>query len=151
MAIAAGKKIVKKTGKTYKKFLKAGEAAPGPALGAFLGPKGVNMVEFCKKFNERTQGIEKGTPLNVWITINPDRTFAIEVGTPLTSPRLLKAGGVEKGSATPQSVKVAKITQAQLEEIARLKLPDLTAKDVQAAMRTIAGSARSMGIEISEG
>ncbi|MCX8048775.1 MAG: 50S ribosomal protein L11 [Methylohalobius sp.] len=135
--------------KAYVKLqVKAGEANPSPPVGPALGQHGVNIMEFCKAFNAQTQGMEKGLPLPVIITVYTDRSFTFIIKTPPASFLLLKAVGAEKGSATPNKAKLGKLTRAQLEEIAKIKQPDLTAADMDAAVRTIAGTARNMGIEV---
>ncbi len=128
--------------------VKAGEANPSPPVGPALGQHGVNIMEFCKAFNAKTQNLEKGLPTPVVITVYSDRSFTFITKTPPASVLLKKAAGLQKGSATPNSVKVATVTRAQLEEIATTKMPDLTAADMDAAVRTIAGSARQMGIQV---
>ncbi|MBI5447830.1 MAG: 50S ribosomal protein L11 [Gammaproteobacteria bacterium] len=127
--------------------VKAGEANPSPPVGPALGQHGVNIMEFCKAFNERTKTLEKGLPIPVIITVFSDRSFTFITKTPPASVLLLKLVG-GKGSSTPHTVKVGKVTRAQVEEIAKLKMPDLTAADLDAAVRTIAGSARSAGIDV---
>ena len=126
----------------------AGQANPSPPVGPALGQHGVNIMEFCKTFNAQTQGMEQGLPIPVVITVYTDRSFTFITKTPPASVLLRKAAGVPKGSAEPNRDKVAKVTRAQVEEIARTKEPDLSAADLEAAVRTIAGSARSMGIEV---
>ena len=126
----------------------AGAANPAPPIGPALGQKGVNIMEFCKQFNAQTQGVEKGLPIPVVITVYSDRSFTFIMKTPPASVLIRKALGLEKGSGTPNTAKVGKISRAQLEEIAKTKTPDLTAADLDAAVRTIAGSARSMGVEV---
>ncbi len=126
----------------------AGQANPSPPVGPALGQHGVNIMEFCKAFNAATQKIEQGMPVPVVITVYSDRSFTFITKTPPASVLLKKAAGLKSGSATPNTNKVGKVTRAQLEEIARSKEPDLTAADMDAAVRTIAGSARSMGIEV---
>jgi len=126
----------------------AGQANPSPPVGPALGQHGVNIMEFCKAFNAQTQGMEQGLPVPVVITVYSDRSFTFITKTPPASVLLRKAAGVAKGSAEPNKDKVAKVTRAQVEEIARAKEPDLSAADLEAAVRTIAGSARSMGIEV---
>lgn len=126
----------------------AGQANPSPPVGPALGQHGVNIMEFCKAFNAQTQGMEQGLPVPVVITVYSDRSFTFITKTPPASVLLRKAAGVAKGSAEPNKNKVAKVTRAQVEEIARTKEPDLSAADLEAAVRTIAGSARSMGIEV---
>jgi large subunit ribosomal protein L11 len=126
----------------------AGKANPSPPIGPALGQRGLNIMEFCKAFNAQTQGIEPGLPLPVVITAFADKSFTFVIKSLPSSILIKKAVGVTKGSATPQSVKVGKITRAQLEEIAKTKMKDLTAADMDAAVRTIAGSARSMGVNV---
>ena len=125
----------------------AGQANPSPPVGPALGQHGVNIMEFCKGFNAQTQGIEQGAPVPVVITVYGDRSFTFEMKTPPASYLLKKAAGLKSGSGRPNTDKVGKVTRAQLEEIVKTKEPDLTAADMDAAVRTIAGSARSMGIE----
>lgn len=133
---------------TYIKLqIKAQEATPGPGIGSALGQHGLNIMEFCKAFNAATQGQEKGMPLPVIITVYNDRSFTFITKTPPAAVLIIKALGIEKGSATPNTNKVGKLTRKQLEEIANIKMPDITAADIEAAIRTIAGSARSMGVE----
>ena len=126
----------------------AGKANPSPPVGPALGQRGLNIMEFCKAFNAQTQGIEPGLPLPVVITAFADKSFTFVIKSPPSSILIKKAVKIDKGSATPQSVKVGKITRAQLEEIAKTKMKDLTAADMDAAVRTIAGSARSMGVNV---
>ena len=126
--------------------VKAGEANPSPPVGPALGQHGVNIMEFCKAFNAQTQKTEKGLPLPVVITVYNDRSFTFITKTPPASILLKKAAGIAKGSSVPNKDKVGKVSREQLEEIAKMKEPDLTAADMDAAVRTIAGSARSMGI-----
>ena len=125
-----------------------GSANPSPPVGPALGQHGVNIMEFCKAFNAQTQTYKKGTPLPVVITVYADRSFTFVVKTPPASFLLREAAKIAKGSGEPNKNKVGKVTREQLEEIAKLKEPDLTAADLDAAVRTIAGSARSMGIEV---
>ena len=125
----------------------AGQANPSPPVGPALGQHGVNIMDFCKTFNAETQGMEPGLPVPVIITVYADRSFSFIKKTPPASFLLRKAAGVEKGSSTPHSEKVGKVTRAQLEEIAKAKMADLNAYDIDHAVRIIAGSARSMGIE----
>lgn len=137
----------KKKPTTFIKLqVKAGEANPSPPIGPALGQHGVNIMEFCKAFNAKTQNIEKGLPVPVVISVFPDKSFTFIMKTPPASVLLRKAAGLAKGSARPHLDKVGKVTLAQVEEIAKLKAPDLTAADIKAAMRTIMGTARSMGI-----
>ena len=142
---------VKKAVKKIKLQVKAGEANPAPPIGPALGQHGVNIMEFCKAFNAKTQKMEKGLPLPVVIDVYADKSFSFIIKTPPASILLLKALGVAKGSATPHKQKIGKVTLAQIEEIAKIKQPDLTAKDIKAAMRTIMGTARNMGIEVEGG
>ncbi len=142
--------MAKKVDKYIKLQVAAGQANPSPPVGPALGQAGVNIMEFCKAFNAQTQKMEQGMPLPVVITVYSDRSFTFIIKTPPASVLLKKAVGIASGSATPNTVKVGKVTRAQLEEIARTKMPDLTAADLDAAVRTIAGSARSMGLD-SEG
>lgn len=128
--------------------VKAGEANPSPPVGPALGQHGVNIMEFCKAFNAKTQNMEKGMPTPVVITVYADRSFTFITKTPPASVLIKKVLGLKSGSATPNTVKVGKITRAQLEEIAKIKEPDITAADLDAAVRTIAGTARSMGIDV---
>ena len=126
----------------------AGKANPSPPISPALGQRGLNIMEFCKAFNAQTQKMEPGLPIPVVITAFADKSFTFIMKTPPASILIKKAAKVEKGSKTPQSDKVGKLTRAQAEEIAKTKMPDLTAADMDAAVRTIAGSARSMGIEV---
>ena len=126
----------------------AGQANPSPPVGPALGQHGVNIMEFCKAFNAATQQLEQGAPVPVTITVYNDRSFTYEMKTPPASYLLKKAAKLQKGSGEPNTKKVGKVTRAQLEEIAKTKDADLTAADMDAAVRTIAGSARSMGIEV---
>jgi len=139
--------MAKKVEAYIKLQIPAGQANPSPPVGPALGQRGVNIMEFCKAFNAQTQGVEQGMVLPVVITVYSDRSFTFIIKTPPASVLLKKAAGIASGSATPNSSKVGRVTRAQLEEIARLKMPDLTAANLDAAVRTIAGSARSMGIE----
>jgi large subunit ribosomal protein L11 len=140
--------MAKKITAYIKLQVKAGEANPSPPVGPALGQHGVNIMEFCKAFNARTQSMEKGLPTPVVITVYADRSFTFITKTPPASVLLKKALGLSKGSATPHTSKVGKVTRAQLEEIANAKMPDLTAADLDAAVRTIAGSARAMGLDV---
>ena len=126
----------------------AGQANPSPPVGPALGQHGVNIMEFCKAFNAQTQSMEPGLPIPVVITVYADRSFSFIQKTPPASVLLRKAVGIQSGSSTPNTKKVGKVTRAQLEEIATTKMPDLTAADMDAAVRTIAGSARSAGIDV---
>jgi large subunit ribosomal protein L11 len=126
----------------------AGSANPSPPIGPALGQQGVNIMEFCKQFNAQTQKMEKGLPIPVVITVYSDRSFTFIMKTPPAAVLIRKAIGIEKGSGTPNTAKVGKISRKQLEEVAKMKQPDLTAADLEAAIRTIAGSARSMGVDV---
>lgn len=126
----------------------AGEANPSPPVGPALGQHGLNIMDFCKAFNARTDKAEKGMRLPVVITVYEDKSFEFVIKTPPASVLLKKALGVTKGSATPHSNKIGHVTRAQLEEIAKIKAPDLNAADTDTAVKIIAGSARSMGIEV---
>ena len=126
----------------------AGKANPSPPIGPALGQRGLNIMEFCKAFNAKTQSVEPGLPIPVVITAYSDKSFTFIMKTPPASILLKKAAKLQKGSSKPNSDKVGKVSRAQLEEIAKTKQPDLTAADLDAAVRTIAGSARSMGIEV---
>jgi large subunit ribosomal protein L11 len=126
----------------------AGKANPSPPVGPALGQRGLNIMEFCKAFNAKTQSMEPGLPVPVVITAYSDKSFTFIMKTPPASILLKKAAKLQKGSARPNSNKVGKVTRAQLEEIAKAKEPDLTAADLDRAVRTIAGSARSMGLDV---
>ena len=126
----------------------AGKANPSPPIGPALGQRGLNIMEFCKAFNAQTQGMEPGLPIPVVITAFADKSFTFIMKTPPATILIKKAAGVQKGSKTPNSDKVGKLTRKQAEAIATTKMPDLTAADMDAAVRTIAGSARSMGIVV---
>jgi large subunit ribosomal protein L11 len=139
--------MAKKIQAYIKLQVKAQEANPSPPVGPALGQHGVNIMEFCKSFNAQTQKLEKGMPIPVVITVYSDRSFTFITKTPPASILLKKAAGITSGSKVPNRDKVGKVNRKQLEEIATLKKPDLTAADLDAAVRTIAGSARSMGIE----
>lgn len=140
--------MAKKVTGYVKLQVKAGEANPSPPVGPALGQKGVNIMQFCKEFNAQTQKLEKGMPMPVIITVYSDRSFTFILKTPPASVLLKKAVGIQSGSSNPNTKKVGKVTRAQLEEIAKTKQPDLNAADIDAAIRTIAGSARSMGLEV---
>lgn len=142
--------MAKKIEAYIKLQIPAGKANPSPPVGPALGQRGVNIMEFCKAFNAATQNVEAGLPIPVVITVYSDRSFTFITKTPPASILLKKAAGLKSGSATPNTKKVAKLKRAQLEEIAKIKEPDLTAGDLDAAVRTIAGTARSMGIEIED-
>ena len=139
--------MAKKVDAYIKLQVPANKANPSPPVGPALGQHGVNIMEFCKAFNAKTQGLEDGMPIPVVITVYADKSFTFITKTPPASILLKKAAGVPKGSSVPNVNKVGKVNRAQLEEIATTKMPDLTAADMDAAVRTIAGSARSMGIE----
>lgn len=140
--------MAKKITAYIKLQVKAGQANPSPPVGPALGQHGLNIMEFCKAFNAATQSLEPGLPTPVVITAYSDRSFTFITKTPPASILLKKAAGVKSGSAVPHTDKVGKVTRAQLEEIANIKMPDLTAADLEAAVRTIAGSARSIGLEV---
>ena len=140
--------MAKKVQAYVKLQVPAGQANPSPPVGPALGQHGVNIMEFCKAFNAHTQNQEPGLPVPVVITVYADRSFTFVTKTPPAAVLLRKAAGIEKGSGTPNTDKLGKVTREQLEEIARTKMPDLTAADMDAAVRTIAGSARSAGIEV---
>ena len=140
--------MAKKVQGYVKLQVPAGSANPSPPIGPALGQQGVNIMEFCKQYNAQTQKLEKGLPSPVVITVYADRSFTFVMKTPPASVLIRKAIGIEKGSGTPNTAKVGRISRAQLEEIARTKQPDLTAADLDAAVRTIAGSARSMGVDV---
>lgn len=137
---------MKKVTGQVKLQIKAGQANPAPPIGPALGARGVNIMEFCKQFNAATQKQEKGTPLPVIITVYSDRSFTFITKTPPATILIKKALGLPKGSSRPNTEKVGKISRKQLEDIATTKMPDLTAAGMDAAVRTIAGSARSMGL-----
>ena len=126
----------------------AGKANPSPPIGPALGQRGLNIMEFCKAFNAQTQGMEPGLPVPVVITAFADKSFTFVMKTPPATVLIKKAAKIDKGSKTPHTDKVGSITRAQAEEIAKTKQPDLTAADLEAAVKTIAGSARSMGITV---
>jgi large subunit ribosomal protein L11 len=140
--------MAKKVNGYIKLQVPAGSANPSPPIGPALGQQGVNIMEFCKQFNAQTQKLEKGLPIPTIITVYSDRSFTFVMKTPPAAVLIRKAIGIEKGSGTPNTTKVGKISRKQLEEIARTKTPDLTAADLEAAIRTIAGSARSMGVDV---
>jgi large subunit ribosomal protein L11 len=142
-------KMAKKVAAYIKLQVPAGAANPSPPVGPALGQHGVNIMEFCKTFNARTQGIENGMPIPVIITVYSDRSFTFITKTPPAAVLLKKAAGIPKGSGEPNTKKVGTVTRAQLEEIAKLKEPDITAATMEAAVRTIAGSARSMGLNVT--
>jgi len=140
--------MAKKIQAYVKLQVPAGKANPSPPIGPALGQQGVNIMEFCKAFNAQTQALEKGLPTPVVITVYSDRSFTFIMKTPPASVLIAKALGIPKGSATPNTAKVGKVSRKQLEDIAKVKMPDLTASDLDAAVRTIAGSARSMGVDV---
>jgi large subunit ribosomal protein L11 len=140
--------MAKKVSAYIKLQVPAGQANPSPPVGPALGQHGVNIMEFCKAFNSKTQKMENGMPIPVVITVYADRSFSFITKTPPASVLLRKAAGIPKGSGEPNTNKVGTVSRAQLEEIAKAKEPDLTAADMDAAVRTIAGSARSMGLKV---
>jgi len=140
--------VAKKVQGYIKLQIAAGQANPSPPVGPALGQQGVNIMEFCKQFNAATQSLEKGLPTPVVITVYSDRSFTFILKTPPASVLIRKAINIPKGSSTPNTTKVGKISRKQLEEIAKVKMPDLTAADLDAAVNTIAGSARSMGVDV---
>jgi large subunit ribosomal protein L11 len=140
--------MAKKVTGYIKLQIPAGQANPSPPVGPALGQQGVNIMEFCKAFNAQTQSLEKGLPTPVVITVYSDRSFTFILKTPPASVLIRKAIGIEKGSGAPNTNKVGRITREQLENVAKIKQPDLTAADLEAAIRTIAGSARSMGVDV---
>jgi large subunit ribosomal protein L11 len=142
-------KMAKKVAAYIKLQVPAGAANPSPPVGPALGQHGVNIMEFCKTFNARTQGMENGMPIPVVITVYSDRSFTFITKTPPAAVLLKKAAGIPKGSGEPNTKKVGTVTRAQLEDIAKLKQPDITAATLEAAVRTIAGSARSMGLNVT--
>jgi large subunit ribosomal protein L11 len=142
--------MAKKIEAYIKLQVPAGSANPSPPVGPALGQHGVNIMEFCKAFNAQTQSVEKGLPIPVVITVYNDRSFTFVTKTPPSSVLLLKAAGIKSGSPVPNLKKVGTVTRAQLEEIANTKMPDLNANDLDAAVKTIAGTARSMGL-VEEG
>jgi len=140
--------MAKKVVGLIKLQVPAGKANPSPPIGPALGQRGLNIMEFCKAFNAQTQKMEPGLPVPVVITAYADKSFTFIMKTPPAAILIKKAAKIEKGSPRPNTDKVGRITRAQAEEIAKSKMPDLTAADLEAAIRTIAGSARSMGIEV---
>ena len=139
--------MAKKIDAYIKLQVPAGDAKPSPPVGPALGQHGVNIMDFCKAFNAETQDMEKGLPVPVVITVYADKSFTYVMKTPPASILLKKAAGIQKGSGVPNRDKVGKVTRAQLEEIAKMKEPDLSAYELDQAVKIIAGSARSMGIE----
>ena len=140
--------MAKKVQAYIKLQVAAAQANPSPPVGPALGQHGVNIMEFCKAFNAQTQQLDAGAPVPVVITVYSDRSFTFTMKTPPASYLLKKAAGIKSGSGEPNTKKVGKVTREQLEEIAKAKEPDLTAADLEAAVRTIAGSARSMGLDV---
>jgi large subunit ribosomal protein L11 len=140
--------VAKKIDAYIKLQVAAGQANPSPPVGPALGQRGVNIMEFCKAFNAKTQNLEPGLPTPVVITVFADKSFTFVTKTPPAAVLLRKAAGVPKGSPTPNTAKVGTVSRAHLEEIAKTKDPDLTAADIEAAVRTIAGTARSMGLDV---
>jgi large subunit ribosomal protein L11 len=138
---------VKKVIAEIKLQIPAGQANPSPPVGPALGQRGVNIMEFCKAFNAQTQA-QQGLLIPVIITVYADRSFTFVTKTPPAAVLLKRAAGIEKGSGEPNKKKVGKVTRAQVREIAQTKMPDLTAESMEAAMRTVEGAARSMGIEV---
>jgi large subunit ribosomal protein L11 len=140
--------MAKKITSYIKLQVKAGEANPSPPIGPALGQRGVNIMEFCKAFNAKTQDVEKGLPLPVVITVYSDRSFTFITKTPPATVLIKKAVGLKSGSSNPNTKKVGVITRQQLEEIAKTKMEDLNAASLEAAIKTIAGSAKSMGLNV---
>jgi len=140
--------VAKKIDTYIRMQVPAGEANPSPPVGPALGQHGLNIMDFCKAFNDRSGGIEKGMPVPVVISVYEDKSFTFVIKSPPAAVLLRKAANIDKGSGTPNLEKVGKVTRRQLEEIVAQKEGDLTAGDMDAAVRTIAGSARSMGIEV---
>lgn len=143
--------MAKKIEAHIKLQVPAGQANPSPPLGPALGQRGVNIMEFCKSFNSETQNLEPGMPIPCVITVYADRSFSYITRTPPASVLLRQALGLDKGSPTPNTDKKGTVTRTQLEEIAKKKMPDLNTDDLESAVRIIAGSARSMGVEVEEG
>jgi large subunit ribosomal protein L11 len=142
--------VAKKVVGFIKLQVPAGKANPSPPIGPALGQRGLNIMEFCKSFNAQTQKVEAGMPLPVVITAYADKSFSFIIKTPPASVLIRKALKLEKGSARPNTDKVGRLSRAQAEEIAKIKMPDLTAADLDAAVKTVAGSARSMGVEVED-
>ena len=140
--------MAKKVDSYVKLQVPAGKANPSPPVGPALGQKGVNIMEFCKAFNAQTQELEPGSPVPVVISVYADKSFTFVTKTSPASYLLKKAAGIQSGSGTPNTKKVGKVTRAQCEEIVKIKETDLTASDMDAAVKTIAGSARSMGLDV---
>src|SRR6476469_111566 len=139
--------MAKKVQAMVKLQIAAGKATPAPPVGTALGPQGVNIMDFCKNFNARTAK-DKGLIIPVVVTVFADRSYTFITKTPPAPVLLLKAAGIEKGSGQPNKVKVGKVTRAQVEEIAKLKMPDLNAGSLEAAIKTISGTARNMGLDV---
>ncbi len=142
--------MAKKIDAYIKLQIPAAQANPSPPVGPALGQHGVNIMDFCKAFNAETQSLEPGIPVPVVITVYADKSFTFIKKTPPAAVLLRKAAGIDKGSGEPHLTKVGRVTRAQLEEIATIKMPDLTAQDMDAAVRSIAGSARSAGIDTED-
>ena len=142
--------MAKKIESYIKLQVPAGQANPSPPVGPALGQHGLNIMEFCKTFNAKTQDVEAGLPIPVVISVYSDKSFTFITKTPPASILIKKAAGVEKGSGTPNTEKVGKVNKRQLEEIATIKMTDLTAAGMDSAIRTLSGTARSMGIEVEE-
>ena len=140
--------MAKKVTGYIKLQIPAGQANPSPPVGPALGQQGVNIMEFCKQFNAQTGALEKGLPTPVVITVYSDRSFTFILKTPPAAVLIRKAIGIPKGSARPNTSKVGKIKRSQLDDIAKLKMPDLTAANLEAGVNTIAGTARSMGVDV---
>ena len=140
--------MAKKITGYIKLQVKAAQANPSPPIGPALGQRGLNIMEFCKAFNAQTQGVEPGLPLPVVITVFADKSFTFEVKTPPAAVLLMKAAGLPKGSGRPNTVKVGKVSEAQVEEIAKTKMPDLNTQDIESAKRSVRGTARSMGLTV---
>jgi len=149
--MAGPKKKQKQVVKSFKLQLPAGKATPAPPVGPALSQNGLNIMEFVNQFNKMTAKMEDGMIIPVEVMVHPDKTFTLNLKTPPVSYLLRKAAGILKGSSEPNKSKVGKISQKQLEEIAKVKLPDLNTKDIDQAKRIVAGSARSMGLEIKHG
>ena len=144
--------MAKKVVGSLKLQIKAGQANPSPPVGPALGQRGINIMEFCKAFNARTQEMEQGSPVPVVITYYADKSFTFETKTPPASFLLKKAAGLKSGATTPgKGAPVAKVKKSQIREIAETKMKDLNANDIEMAMKTIEGSARAMGLEVVEG
>jgi large subunit ribosomal protein L11 len=142
--------MAKKVQGYLKLQVPAGSATPSPPIGPALGQRGINIMEFCKAFNAQSQGMEKGSPVPVVITYYQDKSFTFQMKTPPVSYYLQKAAGIAKGSGTPGRGSVGTVTKAQVRDIAKAKLPDLNAADIEAAARMVEGSARSMGLQVVE-